>query len=148
METTIACLTPPGKAAIATLAVRGPLAWEITRQLFVPRKGTLPEAPPAGRYWFGKLGTDQADDVILAVKPTWLELHCHGGVEVVRMIEELYVERGAVGVSWRQFWGDPIVEMLTRAPTVRTAPSCSIRSTPGMRLDPRSAWTRCAALKN
>ena len=30
MDTVIACLTPPGKAAIATLSVRGPQAWTIS----------------------------------------------------------------------------------------------------------------------
>jgi tRNA modification GTPase len=121
MDTTISCLTPPGKAAIATLAVRGPLAWPITRQLFAPRKGSLPEAPPPGRCWFGKLGVEQADDVILAAKTDAVEIHCHGGVEVVRMIEELYVARGAVAVPWQAFVDDRLVEMLAQAPTARTA---------------------------
>ena len=39
MATQLASLTPPGKAAIATLAVRGPAAWPITRQLLAPMKG-------------------------------------------------------------------------------------------------------------
>ena len=54
METLLARLTPPGKAAIATIAVRGPLAWDITRQLFAPGQGTLPTEPIVGRSWFGK----------------------------------------------------------------------------------------------
>ena len=44
METVLASLTPPGKAAIATIAVRGPDAWAITRQHFTP---TLPDEPIA-----------------------------------------------------------------------------------------------------
>ena len=124
METIIACLTPPGKAAIATLGVRGPKAWDITCQLFQPRKGSLPDAPDAGRFWFGRLG---GDEVILAVKQCTpaphLEIHCHGGIEVVRMIEELYVECGAVLVPWQQFLDDPtkLIEQLVQAPTTRTA---------------------------
>jgi tRNA modification GTPase len=108
MNTLLACLTAPGKAAIATLAVRGPMAWEITGQLFAPRKGRLPDAPSAGKYWYGRIGTDHADDAILAVKretPTvCLELHCHGGIEVVRMLQEFYHQRGAVIVPWQQFF--------------------------------------------
>lgn len=121
METHIACLTPPGKAAIATLAVRGPLAWPITRELFVPRKATLPDEPIVGRHWFGKLGKEQADDVIVAVKNDCIEIHCHGGVEVVRMLQELYVERGATIVAWQQFLDDSIQVLLAQAPTLRTA---------------------------
>src|SRR5205823_2887253 len=118
--TTIACLTPAGKAAIATLAVSGPLAWEITRALFTPRKVALPETPSPGRYRFGKLGKDQPDDVIVTAKNDGVEIHCHGGVEVVRMIEELYVACGAVVIPWQQTL-DPLAVLLSHAPTTRTA---------------------------
>jgi tRNA modification GTPase len=137
METLLACLTPPGKAAIATLGVRGPTAWAITRQLFQPAKGVLPEEPTEGKYWHGKLGQDHADQVILAVKQTSLELHCHGGVEVVRMLQELYAERGVAIVPWQQFFDGPtkLYDMLAHAPTTCTA---------GILLDQnRGAWQRC-----
>ncbi|MBI1830651.1 MAG: 50S ribosome-binding GTPase, partial [Planctomycetes bacterium] len=74
----------------------------------------------AGRCWFGKLGLDAADDVLLAVKPEGVEVHCHGGVQVVRMIEELYAERGVRVVSWQEC-ADPLLDLLVRAPTTRTA---------------------------
>jgi tRNA modification GTPase len=124
MQTTIACLTAPGKAAIATLAVRGPQAWPITLAHFRLRKGTLPDIPDPGQFWFGKLGKELADDVVLAVKqgmPTVaLEVHCHGGVEVVRMIQELYLEQRAILSPW-QDESNGLLEMLAHAPTVRTA---------------------------
>ena len=135
METHLTCLTPPGKAAIATLAVRGPKAWEITCELFQPRKGALPIEPIAGMYWYGKLGRDYADEVILAVKQTMptvsLELHCHGGIEVVRMLQELYEERGVQVIGAEQFVGDPVLALLARAPTMRTA---------GILADQAGAW--------
>ncbi len=124
METLLACLTPPGKAAIATLGVRGPLAWPITCVLFKPFKGALPAEPTPGRFWFGKLGLAQADDAILAVKDQSLELHCHGGIEIVRMIQDLYRERGVVIVPWQQYLADrsvEILDLLAHAPTTRTA---------------------------
>ncbi|MSQ93062.1 MAG: GTP-binding protein [Gemmataceae bacterium] len=124
MQTTIACLTAPGKAAIATLAVRGPQAWAITLAHFMPRKGSLPDTPDAGQYWYGRLGNELADDVVLAVKqglPTIaLEVHCHGGVEVVRMIQELYLEHGAILSPW-QDETNGLFETLAHASTVRTA---------------------------
>jgi tRNA modification GTPase len=141
METLLACLTAPGKAAIATLAVRGPMAWEITRQLFAPRKGPLPDAPTAGKYWYGRIGKDHADDAILAVKqetPTvCLELHCHGGIEVVRMLQEIYEQRGVSIVRWQQFFDGPVelYDLLARASTTRTA---------GILLDQANgAWQSC-----
>jgi tRNA modification GTPase len=121
METILACLTPPGKAAIATIAVRGPLAWPITLELFRPLKGELPSAPMPGRHWFGKLGGKHADNAILAVKHDSIELHCHGGIEVVRMIAELFTQRGVVVVDWRQFGADSVLTLLAQAPTTRTA---------------------------
>jgi tRNA modification GTPase len=129
METVLACLTPPGKAAIATLGVRGPRAWDITRQFFQPSKGNLPEAPTARKYWFGRFGVEFRDEVILAVQenlPTpVLELHCHGGIAVVRMIQELYEQQGVTVVSWQQFLGAgegaAILALLAHAPTTRTA---------------------------
>jgi tRNA modification GTPase len=126
METVITCLTSPGKAAIATLAVRGPNAWEWTRSLFRPRSGPLPDEPAPTKYWFGKLGIVHADDAIVAVKEgkphPCIEVHCHGGVEVVRMVQELFVARGAVLVSWQEFVDNaPLLDLLARATTMRTA---------------------------
>src|SRR5438445_494332 len=115
----LACLTPPGRAAIATLVLRGADAWGVTRALF--RRATspttsaataapLPESPVPGKFWLGWLG-DQAkggaDQVVLLVKQVspvvWLELHCHGGPEVVRLLQQLLVERGARLVPWQDF---------------------------------------------
>jgi tRNA modification GTPase len=124
MDTLLTILTPPGKAAIATLAVRGPLAWAVARTLFQPPNGALPDAPTPGRFRFGKLG---GDEVILAVKESTptpsLEIHCHGGVVVVRMIAELFTERGVRSVPWQEFVTDsaPIQELLANAPTARAA---------------------------
>jgi tRNA modification GTPase len=126
METLITVLTPPGKAAIATLAVRGPKVWEWTRTLFRPKQAELPAEPIAKKLWFGKIGLEAADDVILAVKEispsVSIEVHCHGGIEVVCMIQELFVARGAVAVRWQQFVPDSaLLDLLAQAPTARTA---------------------------
>src|SRR5262245_7820191 len=116
--TLMSCLTPPGRAAIATLAVRGPLAWPITRELFQriakgPHHKTtstpLPEAPPARTLWLGWLGerSGAADEVVLLVRESapmpLLELHCHGGPEVVRLLQDQYQARGVQIVNWPEF---------------------------------------------
>lgn len=124
MDTVLATLTPPGKAAIATLAVRGPQAWAIARDLFQPHGDALPDQPLQGRFRFGKLG---GDDVILSIKDAMptpsIEIHSHGGTEVVRMIAELFTQRGVRTVPWQHFVGAsaPIQELLANAPTARTA---------------------------
>jgi tRNA modification GTPase len=126
-QTLIACLTPPGTAAIATLAVRGPRAWPITRSLF---RGRLPENPVPGQFYLGRLGEDKGacDDVVLAVKPDHLELHCHGGLEVVRFIEDLFTRQGANTASGYDLIAPTesrlrrlARQQLTQAPTAKTA---------------------------
>ena len=66
--TYLACLTPPGTAALATLALSGPEDWRLTRETFCPAGSSpLPDDPEPGRFWFGKLGeAGIGDDVVLA----------------------------------------------------------------------------------
>jgi tRNA modification GTPase len=138
--TYLAWLTPPGAGAIATLALRGPQAWALVRQLFQPHSGrTLPEVPPdgeAGRFWLGWLGEHgrgESDEVVLAVKRggslPWVEVHCHGGRQVALMLEEVFTSRGAQVCSWQELerrTGEvpgkaEALAALAMAPTVRTA---------------------------
>jgi tRNA modification GTPase len=136
----MACLTPPGAGAIATLALRGPRAWHAVRELFSPAspKGeSLPENPDLGRFWFGRLGERSggapADEVVVALKQSIpvpsVELHCHGGREVIRWLLEIFERQGTQLCSWqeleRQTTNDPIQALalasLAEARTVRTA---------------------------
>lgn len=134
--TLLTCLTPSGQGAIATLALRGLRAWSVTRELFQPsRGGKLPEEPAPGEFqlgWLGDRTKGAADEVVLLVKQTqpvpWLELHCHGGVEVVRLLQEHFEGRGVVSVPWPEFerqwapaWQVAAQEALVEAPTVKTA---------------------------
>src|SRR5690348_11902756 len=91
--TFVACLTPAGTGAIATLALRGPRAWEVVRQLFRPLSSSappLPAEPEPGRVWLGRLGDGLSDQIVLTVpraaaaRAPRVEVHCHGGREVVR----------------------------------------------------------------
>jgi tRNA modification GTPase len=130
-----ACLTPPGTAALATLAIRGPQAWSIARSLFQPRgKATpLPDEPQPGQIWLGRFGAEAADDVVLSVKPSGptfgVEISCHGGAEVIRLLLDLLKERGAQLCSWPDLEGlsreDPLnalaLAALSEAKTTRTA---------------------------
>jgi tRNA modification GTPase len=135
-DTIVACLTPPATGAIATLALRGPAAWDITSGLFqsLSRNGKpLPDVPEVGRVWYGRLGTDMADEVVLGVKAThphpWVEVHCHGGQQVVRLLLDALAERGARVTSWQEFerliTDDPLQSLaasaLAEARTMRTA---------------------------
>jgi len=93
-------------------------------------RAPLPQHAVPGRFYLGRLGEDAnaCDEVVLTVKPDWLELHCHGGVEVVRFIEGLFAARGVCQGSWRELTqaggsrlGLLAKEQLLHAPTVKTA---------------------------
>jgi len=135
LATHVACLTPAGTGAIAVLAIRGPDAWPVLRELFRPASHQeLPEQPrESGAIWFGRIGDGRiADEVVLTVKqiaPTiCLELHTHGGRQVADWVIELLLEKGLTQCSWERFLhltdsiGDADAwQQLARAPTVRTA---------------------------
>jgi tRNA modification GTPase len=135
----VACLTPPGTGAIATLAVEGPVAWTIATELFRPLAQQTPW-PPAqaspGQFWLGRLGDPRdgvADEVVLAVtrpEPSpRVEIHCHGGREVVRWLQESFVARGIKMCSWQELelhtttddLAAQALTVLVQAPTIRTA---------------------------
>jgi tRNA modification GTPase len=128
--TQAACLTPAGSGAIAVIAIQGPEAWPIAARLFRPAAGRrLPEQPKDGAAWFGRLGPGPGDEVILAVSsidpvPT-IEIHCHGGRQVVRMVLDLLRQEGCGETeqlpSGRQGAAARAWALLPYAKTVRTA---------------------------
>jgi tRNA modification GTPase len=139
-RTHLAWLTPLGKGAIGVLAIRGPRAWAIVRELFQPMSsrplGQSPPEPKAGRFWLGWLGETgrpERDQVVLTVKRAgpspWLEVHCHGGRQVSRFLEELFAARGVQCCSWQEVerltGEDPgkaaALAALAHAPTARVA---------------------------
>ena len=125
-DTAVSVLTPPGSGAIATVAVRGPNAWQLVKENFRPAKGSLPDAPELRRVWFGNFGAGIGDEVILGGKAAdEFEIHCHGGVAVVRWMVEQFTAAGCLETNPYTFdrsCVDPrALEPLTRATTVRTA---------------------------
>jgi tRNA modification GTPase len=136
--THVACLTPPGTGAIATLGLRGPRAWDVVRRLFRPRSSgpALPAEPEPGRVWLGRLGDGLSDQVVVTVPlplaaagGPWVEVHCHGGREVVRLLLDTFGAHGVSRCSWqeleRRTAGRPLKALaaaaLAEAGTVRTA---------------------------
>jgi tRNA modification GTPase len=93
----------------------------------------LPIEPEAGRIWLGYLGEGAADQVVLTVKTlqpeVHLEIHCHGGREVLRYLGEGLAVLGLSECSWQAFlaWGGTpglhreAERLLPYAPTLRTA---------------------------
>ncbi len=137
--TWIACLTPPGQSALATLGIYGPRAWAVLRKLFRRRSGAeLGEEPAVGRFWLGRIGGEVADEVVVAVKQTepvpWLEVHGHGGREVVRFLIDLFREQGLHVCSWEEFLHKISTDALTAAAAIALSQAATLR-TAGILLD-------------
>lgn len=135
----LACLTPPGQAALATLGLYGPRAWDALRSVFrLPAGGTLPDSPREGRFWLGRLGGEVADEVVAAVKRVepvpYVEIHCHGGREVVRFLVDLLREQGLQICSWEDFLRRTSGDVLSAAAAVELAQAATVR-TAGILLD-------------
>ncbi|HLN26621.1 MAG TPA: GTPase [Gemmataceae bacterium] len=164
-ETFVSRLTPVGNAAIATLGLCGPAAYVAIRTLFHPsgqQSGQLPEFPDRGRIWFGRLGEKTADEVVVSIQSNqpapWVEVHCHGGNEVVRMLLDLFAAHGIRECPWQHFQritlGDPYQALAARALadalTARTAAILLDQYQGALirRLDEiRAAWARGDAEK-
>jgi tRNA modification GTPase len=135
-----ACLTPPGTGGIAVIAVWGLRALSTVESLFRARSASkcssnhlLALRAPDGRFFLGRFGGEIADEVVLSVKQTEpvpsVEIHCHGGAEVVRLLLESLQHRGVEVCTWQEWEarsGDEPLRAaaavaLTEARTVRTA---------------------------
>jgi tRNA modification GTPase len=146
--TWIACLTPPGQSALATLGLYGPRAWEALRKVFRPRSGReLAEMPSAGRFWLGRLGDDVDDEVVVAVKSVepvpWMEVHGHGGREVVRFLIETLREQGLQLCGWDDFLRRTNADALSAAATIALTQTATVR-TAGILLDQQQGALRRA----
>ncbi len=133
----LARLTPPGTGAIATLAICGPDVTTFLEEIFTPagkESQTSLQTNEIGRFWFGRLGEEEfeKDEVVVALKQTapfpLFEIHCHGGRQVVGMLEELLTKRGMQKCSWSDFHQtvQPVgtvdcLQELSKATTIRTA---------------------------
>jgi tRNA modification GTPase len=125
-----ALLTPPGRGAVATIAVRGDLQFlDESPALFAAANNRAATAQPLDRVNFGRWGGDVPEDVIVCrTAPQELEIHCHGGAAAVRRLLQDLEERGCRVVSWQDFAaaGQSTIDAectlaLTQATTLRTA---------------------------
>lgn len=129
-----ALLTPPGAAAVATVAVAGPDAWSVVCSLFrLVRGQDLPEEIDPSRHWTGQFGTPPGDTVVLTARRQdrnrWIEIHSHGGRRVVQWLLDELSKAGCTVCESDDFLSrsgqsrlrNQAAMALTRAPTARIA---------------------------
>jgi tRNA modification GTPase len=123
-------LTPPGRGAVATLLVEGPGAAEAVEALFRAIGGQPLGSLPQDRLLLGHIGGERGEEVVLRRRsPQSIELHCHGGLAAVDMVQRLLAEQGCRPSTWQEWaaqtLADPIqldaLLALAEARTARTA---------------------------
>jgi tRNA modification GTPase len=123
-----ALLTPPGRGAIAVIAVFGEAAAEVVEPLFesASRRSLRSAATNAILYGHWRA---TGEDVILTRYADRVEIHCHGGqaapTAILLSLETAGVPQidpiGAAQHLFRRSWQSEIASALARATTERTA---------------------------
>ncbi len=128
--TQVAVLTPPGRGAVATIAIEGPRAAELVAQYLHTRRPDAWARAEPGQIVVARWLADDGEEIVACRHSAErVELHCHGGRAAVERIVGELVARGAMLLDWRewvrQHHPDPIaveaLEALAKAPTRRTA---------------------------
>jgi tRNA modification GTPase len=127
-------LTPPGRAAVATIALEGPNALELVAQFFQPASGAPLASFPIDRIVFGRwesaAATAPGEELcICRTSDRRFEIHCHGGTAATGAIGQALQAAGAEQLSTQQWIArnerDPhrakALELLAEARTTRSA---------------------------
>jgi tRNA modification GTPase len=126
----VAVLTPPGRGAVATVAVWGAGATDAVGALFSPASGRALSLAAVGRVVFGHWGSSAGEELVVCRRADdEIEIHCHGGEAAARLIVDSLVERACRPVGWtswiRRQASDPFaveaLEVLARSTTLRCA---------------------------
>jgi tRNA modification GTPase len=100
-------LTPPGRGAVATLRIEGSGALEVVQLHFHARDGRPLAAHPADSLVLGYFGADCKEQVVVRRESDGaVELHCHGGLAAVAMIEDVLMVDGCRCLAWRDWATD------------------------------------------
>jgi tRNA modification GTPase len=102
--TTVAILTPPGRGAVAVLAVEGLQAVELVERFFRLPSGARLADRPLGRIVYGRWGDEPAEDVIVCRRDAaCVEVHCHGGRTAAQRIVDDLLTAGVQEQPWTQW---------------------------------------------
>lgn len=95
--TLCARLTPAGRGAIATVAVRGPEAKGVVGRVFRPLSYSTLDSRQTGEIVVGVFSSGAASGeelVVSVVAPDEVEIHCHGGLAATSSIVEALKREG------------------------------------------------------
>ncbi|QDU28260.1 tRNA modification GTPase MnmE [Anatilimnocola aggregata] len=109
IPTLVALLTPPGRGALATIALRGPEAYRFAQGCLAT---AVPAAERTERPWLRQFqaGAGAGEELVVAF-PNGDEarLHCHGGAAACEAVLNALERQGAVRVGWQQ-WNEAVAD--------------------------------------
>ncbi|MBW3597744.1 MAG: 50S ribosome-binding GTPase [Planctomycetes bacterium] len=112
IETLVCELTPPGRGAVASVAVAGEAGGELVERFFRSASGKRLSELPLGRVVYGRWlaegdGASEAavgeGVVVCRVDPRRVEIHCHGGRAAAAAIRQSLTSAGCSDVDWRRW---------------------------------------------
>ena len=108
--TVVTRLTPPGRAAVAVLAVAGPQAVSVVELHFHSASKRHLCEQPTRQIIFGRWGGPTGEEVVVCRlnnehENEHVEVHCHGGQQAANRILEELVAVGCQAIDW-QSWID------------------------------------------
>jgi tRNA modification GTPase len=125
-----ALITPPGRGALATVAVRGDGAAAAVACCLRSSHEALLRRTARGRLWVRRWGDTGGEPVVIYVRgPSDVEVHCHGGSmpaeTIVRDLESAGATRATPATLIRSYCAGPIeaeaMTALAQATTLRAA---------------------------
>lgn len=106
----VALLTPPGRGALAVVAVAGPGAAALVAERFRPRGGLPLTDRPDGAVVFGRFAdrpdAPPEDLVVVRHAADSLEIHCHGGLAAPEAVIASLERGGARRQPWPEWLRD------------------------------------------
>lgn len=132
--TYVSILTPAGRGAVATVAVRGPQAAELVERRLVAAANQTPSLKNPGRIRlrsFRALSGNLEELIVVAIECEQIDIHCHGGLAAANAVADALVSEGAEKIGWQQ-WTALVEEDSMRAEArialaqARTERSCAV----------------------
>jgi tRNA modification GTPase len=120
----VSCLTPAGRSALATVAVYGPDAWNLISSLIREHQ----QAPAPGNFLLARIGGDVSERAVVVRRQSTVEVHCHGGPALTRMLIDLLRARGAREVSWKEWLTHTSPSPIRAAAAVALAEARTLRT--------------------
>ena len=128
-ETRVCVLTPPGRGAVAVIAVAGSHATDAVDACFLAKNRRHLREQPIGRILYGHWGPGGEDLVVCRRAADAVEVTCHGGTQPVATVVQGLVAAGCREISWPEWtarrFDCPLTceaqGALAEAPSARTA---------------------------